>query len=53
MSKGEGIVGLIVAVGMVTTAVLPGRITDKVIGAVGSAFSQFLGTAMALPKYSG
>lgn len=53
MSQGEKIIGLFVAVGMVTTMILPGRITDKVIGASGSAASQFLGTAMALPKYSG
>lgn len=53
MSNAEKIIGLFVAVGMVTTLILPGRITDKVIGAAGSASSQFLGTAMALPKYAG
>lgn len=53
MSQGEKIIGAIVAVGMLTTAILPGRLTPQVIGAAGSAFSTFLGTAMALPKYAG
>lgn len=38
---------------MVTTLVLPGRMTAQVIGATGGAASTFLGTAMALPKYAG
>lgn len=53
MSQGERIIGLVVLVGLVTTAVLPGRMTSQVIGASGTAFSTFLGTAMALPKYAG
>ena len=53
MSQGERIIGLFVAVGMITTMILPGRMTGQVIGATGSAFSSFLGTAMALPKYAG
>lgn len=52
MSQGEKIIGSIIAIGMVTTLILPGRMTPQVIGAFGSAGSSFLGTAMALPKYS-
>jgi hypothetical protein len=53
MSQGEKIIGAIVAIGLVTTVILPGRMTPQVIGAAGSAGSMFLGTAMALPKYAG
>jgi hypothetical protein len=36
----------LIAVGMVTTLILPGRKTDTVIKAAGSAFSGSLKTAM-------
>jgi hypothetical protein len=53
MSSAEKIVLAIVAVGMVTTVGLPGRMFPQVIGAAGSVFNGALGTAMALPKYAG
>jgi hypothetical protein len=44
----------IIAVGMVTTLILPRRQTPAVINAAGSAFSRSLGTAMgrtaAIPR---
>ncbi len=53
MSSMERIILAIVAIGMVTTVSLPGRMFPQVIGAAGSAGQGFLGTAMALPKYAG
>lgn len=40
----------IVGIGMITTAVLPGRQTAKVIDALGNFFRGSLATAMATPK---
>ena len=53
MSSAEKIIGAIVAIGMITTMILPGRMIPQVVGAFGTAGSSFLGTAMALPKYAG
>jgi hypothetical protein len=36
----------LIAVGMVTTLILPGRMTDRVIGAAGSFFNGGLKVAM-------
>ena len=46
MASIEKIALAIVAVGMVTTLILPGRQTSQVINAAGSVFSGSLRTAM-------
>lgn len=46
MSSVEKIALAIVGVAMVTTLILPGRQTPRVIGATGTAFRQSLATAM-------
>lgn len=53
MSSAERIIGAIVAIGLVTTLILPNRMTPQVIGATSGFFNGALGTAMALPKYAG
>jgi len=40
----------VVGIGMVTTAVLPGRSTAKVIDAISAFFRGSLATAMASPR---
>ena len=46
MSSLEKVALAIVGVAMVTTLILPGRQTTRVIGASGTAFRQSLATAM-------
>jgi hypothetical protein len=46
MSSVERIALAIVGVAMITTLILPGRQTPRVIGATGTAFRQSLATAM-------
>jgi hypothetical protein len=50
MSTFERVALAIVGVAMVTTLILPGRSTAKVIGASGTAFRQSLATAMGTGK---
>jgi len=50
MSTLERVALAIVGVAMITTLVLPGRQTTKVIGASGTAFRQSLATAMGTGK---
>ena len=40
----------LIGIGMVTTLVLPGRQTTKVIGAISSLFRGSLATAMSVPR---
>jgi len=46
MSTVEKVALAIVGVALVTTLILPGRQTPRVIGATGTAFRQSLATAM-------
>lgn len=50
MSVAEKVAMGIVGIGMVTTLILPGRQTSKVIDAISGLFRGGLATAMASPR---
>lgn len=50
MSTAEKVAMGIVGIGMVTTLILPGRQTSKVINSISDLFRGSLATAMASPR---